>query len=355
MISPRSSQTLLDALDRTLEILHDQTKVCEQLSDNIIYLYIYDLICNKQESENSNNIKLPRPYYAYIIIAYHLLFYRGLSRAQKLLTKLSEVEDEMDDNERSAFKMIMAVSQEVEYITKFNELTKKSLTKRDEYTEAQYSLNRIKMELDRIPVNEYSWASIFKEILKLRVVSIIDSSLIKSADNINNSIKDLEAEIILDERLIDGYNIISLSGDYIKSSVLEYFKKELDIIKSQIINVLKEKEKVDDNLNKIYWLLSRIPKLISILSFMESKLGSIQYILYILYAAIIAFVGERTYQGFLSSHLQIIEIILPIISLIVFIFLVIIFFLVILFRIYKRKAMKIELTFFHKLEELGNQ
>jgi len=181
---------LLNSLSKTITLLHYDEASCIKLSKDKVYLYVWSLLCDKEP--NNIEMKLPKPFSPYIVLAYHLLFYKGLSRAGLLISKLNEVEGEMKKDEKDAFMII-----KIAYDTK---------------EKGKEQVN----ELTNI-LTEEKWMYFLKKIVEMRLSNTISYDFENLVKELKNEMKPYE--VITDMEVAEGYNIFETPSETVNNLI----------------------------------------------------------------------------------------------------------------------------------------
>lgn len=311
MRSPYYSQSLLDALDQTIILLH-QNKACDKsliISKNRIYLYIRSLLCDKKPID-LYGVRLPKPFRVYIIIAYHLLFYKGLSRASLLISKLDEVESEMENDEKLGFRIVKIVSSLADDLKKFREMV---LTERKEIHEdsiAEFIMSVLENELGKISVSE-SWVNFLKKIIEARLLIAIDDNFEYLVEELENEMKSYK--VIIDQEVAEGYNIFETLDDTILSSIYMYYEDELKRLREEFNKKIERKKKLRDDRKKIVNKINELSNFLYILSKIYNKQNEITSLLFtIIPSGVIYYFISRYFHIPLQNFLYIVILIIMI-------------------------------------------
>ena len=280
--------TIWNILDGFLiDLGASQDKICSEApsSSKSLYRGLVDLVC-KGNTRILDDIDFGKPYYPFILITYYIIFHRhNLETAVAVYRKLEEAYEKhpytFDPDEECSLKALGEV------IEDFTILKEQPL---EEYKgRLGTRLRETVLKIRDIRCYQEGWGSAFKELVISRLDPEEGRRILKETID---KLDKLE-RIIIDEEVLEGYNLIVYGNPPPAVRFLKYISDSLRIALEDAFKELRNKEnELEDLERRINDLQKYIPRLRRVGEIVED----IKDILLTLSHALPFIAGAVTYQ-----------------------------------------------------------
>jgi len=283
-----SATTIWNILDGFLiDLAASQDKICgEALSlSKSLYQGLVDLVC-KGNTRILDDINFGKPYYPFILITYYILFHRhNLETAVAVYKKLEEAYKKhpytYDPDEECSLKALEKV------IDDFIILKEQPLEVYRGRLGAR--LRETVLKIKDIRCYQEGWSSAFKEL----VISRLDPEEgIRILRETIDKLDKLE-RIIIDEEVLEGYNLIVYGNP---PTVVRFLKYISDSVYRALEDVFKELKNKENELKNLERKINDLQKYIPRLRGMGEIVKDIKDIILTLSHALPFIAGAITYQ-----------------------------------------------------------